>query len=408
MKKIISYLYLVAPLLVLVGLVACGEEEMRGSLYEDSIPPSPVSDVQVTNLPGGAKISYQIPDDEDLLMVEATYIRGGKEAQTSASVFNNELVIEGLRASGSFDVELVAIDRSNNRSNSVKVQVTPLKAPIDEMFETMQLREDFGGVRLRYNNKDDIQVEFQLLRQTESSLYEYQTSAFITNGQRTGYSFRGFEPVTQKFAVVAIDRWDNISDTLYAELTPIEEEILDIENFTAIRPGIPTDMPDAFGWVLENMWNGNIGGSGFHTSQADPGFVVAPYQEPFHIISFDLGVTANLSRIKFWQRQGTWIFAHGNPRYFEIWGTDELPDNDGESMEGWTKLVENGEVLKPSGGPLGQNSAEDEAQAANGEEFEVSDSSVPIRYIRFVNFQSWSGAKFMHIMEFNFWGKIIQ
>ncbi len=407
MKNIFSIFGFLSLLLV-GGLLSCGEEQVRGPLYYDNIPPSPVSDVQVTNLPGGAKLTLQVPQDEDVILVEASYKRAGKEVRTSTSIFNNELVIEGFKAAENIQVALVAVDRSDNRSTPVTVSISPMKAPIDEMFETLEMVEDFGGVRLRYDNKNRIQVEFQLLKRDENGVFAYQTSAFIANDQRTSFSFRGFAPETGNFGVVAIDRWDNISDTLFAELTPLEEEMLDIEEFTAIKPGLSTDEGDAFGWVLENMWNDNINGSGFHTSQSNPGHVVPPYEEPHHIISFDLGVTANISRIKFWQRQGTWIFAHGNPRYFEIWGIDELPDNDGASLEGWTKLVENGEVLKPSGGPLGQNSAEDAAQAGNGEEFEALDSTVPIRYIRFVNFQSWSGGKFMHIMEINFWGKVLQ
>lgn len=407
MKNIFSIFSFLA-LLLIGGLLSCGEEQVRGPLYFDNIPPSPVSDVQVTNLPGGAKLTFKVPDDEDVILVEASYKRGGKDVRTSTSIFNNELIIEGFKAAENIQVSLVAVDRSDNRSTPVTVSVSPLKAPIDEMFESLELVEDFGGVRLRYDNKSRIQVEFQLLMRDENGLFAYQTSAFIANDQRTSFSFRGFEPEPKTFAVVAIDRWDNITDTLVADLTPIEEEILDIEEFSAIKPKIPTDEPDAFGWVIENMWNNNIGGSGFHTSQSSVGQLVAPYQEPYHFISFDLGTTAYLSRIKFWQRQGTWIYAHGNPRYFEIWGIDKLPDNDGSTLEGWTKLVENGEVLKPSGSPLGQNSAEDVAQAGNGDEFEVLDSTVPIRYIRFVNFQSWSGGKFMHIMEINCWGKVIQ
>jgi len=69
-------------------------------------------------------------------------------------------------------------------------------------------------------------------------------------------------------------------------------------------------------------------------------------------------------------------------------------------------LIENGEVVKPSGGAIGSNSAEDVAQAASGEEFEFPIEAPPVRYIRFVNLESWSTGKFMHIMEINFWGQI--
>ena len=134
--------------------------------------------------------------------------------------------------------------------------------------------------------------------------------------------------------------------------------------------------------------------------------MVPPYSEGYHIFTLDLGVLAKLSRFKFWQRQGSWVFTHGNPKHFDVWGIDVLPEDNGASLEGWTKMIENGEVVKPSGGPLGTNSAEDVAQAASGEEFEFPIEAPAVRYIRFVNLESWSTGKFMHFMEINFWGQI--
>ena len=130
------------------------------------------------------------------------------------------------------------------------------------------------------------------------------------------------------------------------------------------------------------------------------------------MFTVDLGVVAKLSRFKFWQRQGDGgccgVYSHGNPRYFEVWGIAEIPADNGASLEGWTRLIENGEVVKPSGAPIGSNSAEDLAQAAKGEEFEFSIEAPPVRYIRFVNMESWSTGKFMHLMELNFWGQIVE
>lgn len=393
-----------------VLLSACFEDVERKPAFVDSSAPSPVTEAIVENQPGGAIITYTLPKDTDLISVEARFKRGEQEVVKSSSIYSNKIVIEGLKSSQKVEIEIRAVDRSNNFSSPVIVSATPLEAPIDELFKSFRLVETFGGVRLEYNNEREVQVEFQLFKKEKTDgTYKYSSSAFVETSQRTGFNFRGFESETGDFAVVAIDRWNNISDTLYAKLTPINEQQLDRQKFKAVSPAIPNDTKDAFGWTLPNLWNGSIEGNGFHTGQLDPGVIITPYNEPFHVFSMDLGVTANISRLKFWQRQSTsWMYAHGNPRNFEVWGIDQIPANyDGSSLEGWTKLVENGEVIKPSGAPLGQNSAADQAAAAAGEEFESLNPTKPIRYIRVVHFRNWSGGKFLHVMEIGFWGKII-
>ncbi|MEQ9288355.1 MAG: DUF5000 domain-containing lipoprotein [Cyclobacteriaceae bacterium] len=399
--------------LFVVFLFACTEDTQRGPLaIEDEVAPGIVSEISVENLPGGALVTYKIPSDEDFLLVEATYQRNVTTVVTKSSAYQNSILIEGIRGVENLEVELVSVDRSGNRSPVTTVTVNPLTAPIDKMFNELTLEQAFGGVRANYSNNELLKFELLLLlKDTVSGEWQYTGSAFIENNQRNRFTFRGFPPSEKTFGIFAVDRWDNSTDTLEISLTPLEEVELDFTKYDVISPALSTDEPDAFGWVHANMWNGNIGGNGFHTSQANPGAVVPPYEEPYHIVSWDLGVTANLSRVIWWQRQGSWGFRHGNPRYFEIWGIDELPANSpGTDMvaEGWTLLVANGEVLKPSEAPLGTLSAEDAAQVLAGEEFEIFDNSAKIRYLRFVNFQSWSGAKFMHMTEVKAFGQILE
>lgn len=402
-----KYVIICLSMLLLVGVLLSCEEETRGPLTHDAIPPDPVSEISVTNLPGGAKISYKVPDNEDALMVEASYeLASGRMVTTKSSIFKNFVIVEGLREVESQEVTLVTVDRSNNKSTPVTATISPMTAPIDKLFASFELAEDFGGVRVKYNNEDEISAEILLYTQDENGNLVYSQSTFISDAQKSHETFRGFPPTETKFGVAIVDRWDNTTEVFEANITPLEEVLLDIEKFDDIS--LTGDEPDAFGWTKPNLWNGSIEGSGFHTAQGNPGATIAPYTEGFHMFTMDLGVTAKLSRFKFWQRQGTWIFTHGNPRYFEVWGIDEIPADNGASLEGWTLLIENGEVVKPSGGPIGSNSAEDVAQAAEGEEFEFAIEAPPVRYIRFVNQESWSTGKFMHIMEINFWGQIAE
>jgi len=402
--KRIQYIYTLSLCLLILTIASCEEEE-RGPLAKDDLAPQKVTEISVENLAGGAKISYKAPSDEDALLVEATYTRSNNEqVTTKSSIYKNYVLVEGLRSTDAQDVELVAVDRSENRSEAVKVRIEPQKAPIDKLFDSFELVEDFGGVRVKYNNEDNISAEILLYREDENGNMIYQQSAFISTDQDKHHTFRGYEPEKTNYAISVIDRWDNTSELLKKEVQPLEEIMLDLENFRDVE--MVGDEPSAWGWTKQNLWNNTLDGNGFHTAQGKPGAVIPPYEEGYHMFTIDLGVMAKLSRFKFWQRQGGWIFTHGNPRYFEVWGTDELPADNGASLEGWVKLIEDGEVIKPSGGPLGSNSAEDIAQAASGEEFEFPIDAPPVRYIRFVNKQSWSTGKFMHLMEMNFWGQI--
>lgn len=398
---------LVIAIFFVTVLPSCTEEDERGLVTPDSTPPGIVSEIVVTNLPGGAKIEYKLPDDQDALLVEASYRLGNGETVTAkSSIFKNFVAIEGLRKAESQDVNLVVVDRSNNRSQPVNVSISPETAPIDKLFTTFELVADFGGVRIRYNNEDEIRAELILYASDESGRLIYSQSAFISTDDRSHHTFRGFPPEIATFGISAIDRWDNATEILETEVLPLEEILLSIEEFNDIH--LDGDEPDVFSWVISNMWNGSIEGAGFHTAQGSPGAIIPPYTKGYHMFTVDLGVKAKLSRFKFWQRQGNWIFTHGNPRRFEVWGIDEIPADNGASFDGWTRLVENGEVIKPSGGALGNNSAEDAAQAAAGEEFEFPIEAPPVRYIRFVNFESWSTGKFMHVMELNFWGQLAE
>ena len=75
------------------------------------------------------------------------------------------------------------------------------------------------------------------------------------------------------------------------------------------------------------------------------------------------------------------------------------------SLDGWVKLVENGEIIKPSGLPVGTTTTEDIDYAALGHDMTAAASAPSIRYIRWVNTKNWGGTTFMNIMEIEVYGK---
>ncbi|TKG96636.1 DUF4959 domain-containing protein [Puteibacter caeruleilacunae] len=394
------------PIILLSLFFAGCEEDGRNPLLTDTTNPGAVSNVQVENIPGGANLTYTLPSDNDLLYVLAEYtLSNGKQASTKSTLYKNKLSIEGFGDTNPYDISLYAVDRGENMSEPVKVTINPLEPPVRTISQTMRIIPDFGGAHFYWEN--DTEAEVAVIAMTEDTLGNLsQADVRYTNLLEDDLALRGYTTDPREFVVLLRDRWDNFSDTVKVTLEPLFEENLDKTKMSALR--LPHDAPDAWGWTPAHLFDNNIGGTGYHTPQGwkddDP---LPEYDDLYpHILTIDLGVTAKLSRFKFWQRQDSWIYYHGNPRYFEVWGASEL--NSSGTFDGWTKLIKNGEVVKPSGLPTGQVSNTDKETASNGEEFSFPLQAEPVRYIRFVNLESWSGTTFMHMMEVDFWGQVME
>lgn len=152
---------------------------------------------------------------------------------------------------------------------------------------------------------------------------------------------------------------------------------------------LPTDVVDGgYGWLIEYLWNGTADAPGFATQSVIPQW-----------FTIDLGVSKKLSRFKVWQANDR-LYEKESVKKFEIWGSDN-PNPDG-SWDSWTKLM-TCESFKPSGLPVGENSAEDIEYANAGEEFILPTDIPSTRYIRFKLIENWGNSSFMTIGEVSFW-----
>ena len=61
--------------ILLLGIVAtaCKDEMFTGQTPVDGVAPLQIKNPEVINVEGGALITYDLPDEEDLLYVEAKY-----------------------------------------------------------------------------------------------------------------------------------------------------------------------------------------------------------------------------------------------------------------------------------------------------------------------------------------------
>lgn len=117
----------------------------------------------------------------------------------------------------------------------------------------------------------------------------------------------------------------------------------------------------------------------------------APQPGVPHSFTFDLGQEAVISRFRQWQRLTiTVLYRIQNIKKFELWGSPTADVN--ADFDTWIKLGEF-ESKKPSGLPVGQESAEDIAYATAGEDFFFMQTPPKIRYIRYHVVELWGGNK---------------
>ena len=379
----------------LLVVSACKENQHQMvPLENDGTAPGSISNVNVENLPGAAKITYTLPDDEDLLYVVASCETEKGTMEGKASLFGNSLLLEGFGSTKEREVTIYAVDRGENKSDPVTVNIKPLTPPMQMIRNSVEVNEDFGGVKINFTNELEVPVVINVLTPDSTGEWAEAETWYTTQGAGD-FSIRGYEAESRKFAVYVRDEWKNLSDTLIVEKVPLYEVELDKSLFSQYI--LNSDASAGYGWVMPRMWDGSLDEpNGFHT---EPGSTFP------HHYTVDLGGVYKLSRYTFWQRglirSTGFLYSHGNPRQWEIWGaTDPNPDG---SWDGWTKLADC-ESIKPSGSPIGTVTNEDRDYAMRGHEFLIPLEAPPVRYIRFKILNTWGGASYSHVMEVSFWG----
>jgi len=384
---------------IAILLIACTEEK-REPWENNTNPPGQVSNVTIINQPAQATITYTLPKDQDLLYIKAVYpLNSGAIREVKASYYTNSMVLDGFGVEGSYDVKLYAVNRSEMESEPVTIQVNPLKNPIWDVYESMEIMPDFAGVRIIAKNDFKANVTIEFLRKNEKDEWEKYGNDIYTSLPEISNTNRGFDTIPELFGATVRDRFMNYTDTVFTTVKPLYEESLDKGKFREVRlPGdaaIQTVTPG-----MPQMWNGSINPYDSQrmltsTESSDPQW-----------ITFDLGQVAKLSRFKFYNYHEfvggkTLFYYRGQLRYFELWGTAQYsPDG---SFDGWTQLGTY-EVIKPSGLPYGEQSTEDYEKALQGFEFNVDPDAPKVRYLRIKSNQNWEGTTWMEILEIFIYG----
>jgi hypothetical protein len=399
-SRIVGFNLIVLLLAVVYG---CNEENV-GQPATDSVAPGILKSLEYEAMPGGARISYQLPTDLDLLYVKAVYTINGKEKTATSTLYNKYIDVMGFGNTNPQSITLYSVDRSGNQSEGVNLSIVPGEPPIWSIRESLRIEPTFSGVKLLWDNPTQTDIEVYLLVE-DSVTGKLKLSDFrFSNGVDGKFSVYGFESTERLFAAYIRDRWDNYSDTLQNVITPFYEEELDKSLFR--RQILPNDHSidwpgDLWAYMFDGRYNVT---QKWHTNQ---------YTYPM-CFTVDLGQLVKLSRATLWPRYGDDLSGYrvNNLKYWDVYGIDKLPDNylsmgDEYWKYDWQKdwqFLGAHEAFKPSGMDNPIITAEDEAYVLKGWSNDFDQDAPPVRYVRYHIKTMWGGGIAFQVCELTFWG----
>jgi hypothetical protein len=392
------YKFLLPALVLLTGLWSCKKRDVIGPLEHSGIQPGKVTNGKVENLKGEARITYTLPTDEDLLYVKAVYeIRKGVTREAKASFYTNSLLVDGFKDTSATEVTLYAVNRSEVVSEPYTVTVKPLMPAYLSSFDSLKVGPTFGGINIRTANPDAKPLSIIVLLKDQFGQWA-QYGAVYSSLKQINQSLRGMDTVKKNFAIYIRDQFQNQSDTLFSDLSPLYETLIPKSGFSEYP--LPGDLAiNAYGRQMRHLWDNLY--SGWHTAVASYETITDTTNGVW--FTFDMGVTAQLSRFTWWHYPDPRYFENASMKVYELWGTTNPTPNG--SWNGWTKLAECRET-KPSGLPYGTENSDDKAAGEAGSGWEIPISAPPVRYIRVRHKYNWSGLRqTLTGCEISIWGK---
>lgn len=345
-----------------------------------------------------------------------TWVRGANPKVSGIRVFNSEgkllaeqrveeevsgqlgKVLLDSVSEGVYSLNVITFDNAGNTSVNVTVPGTSYGERYQTSLQTRKIES------ARYQGE---YVQIDWFRPTADAIateivYEDINGdeiTVITAADETRTVLDNFERKTQiKYRTLFMPDSTAI-DTFYSDFTNVElEYLLDKAKFTrwntADFPYTEYNMGSGYG--IEKLWDEEYTGYGYIYLESEP----LPRS-----FTFDLGQLAAIERIRLSPNWSSELYKNGNIKKAAIWGA-ATPDVSADFSD-WTYLGTL-ESFKPSGLPLGESTSEDLVYAQAGENFQLVEDAPPVRYIRFVVQDTWSGSISMHITELTFWGDVIE
>ena len=373
-----KYLYIL--LFVAVAFVACKEEDL------DTTAPGKVTNISYKPTNGGAILTFTAPNDDDLLYIKALYTNAlGKEVFKVSSRYGDSIEIDGFKDATVQKIRLYAIDRSNNASEAAEIELTPLKSFIYLVQESIQLKEQLGGVRVSWDNPDRKTVFVYVNFSKSGKTYERILSSSLG---APALMIRGLDPEEYTFSVTVEDFNGNKTDKVeVGKYKPLLEQKIDKSTWKVLQ-NLSAD-GDKWEGTLASFWDDVVDTK---ESGADNSYFIINRDDnggmlkwPLDIV-VDLNKTVVINRFVVWQRAFWYESSAQNGVSANYYYYQE------ENMRSFSVLVSNDKITWTSLGTFDIGDPRDALgvippakykEAFDGHEFNLDNVSLPFRYMKF-------------------------
>ena len=359
MKRFNYFLFI----LLLTGINAC-EEEGRYEPARKGNPPGQITNISYEPLYGGAKFFYTVPNDEDLLQVEAEYTNEkNKTFLFSASYFNDSLEVYGFSAVKPYTVRLYAVNRNGVRSKVTEQTVTPMEPAYLRVANSLIVIPGFSSLLVDWANELQQNVNVYLdFSYTQGGTPYAFTSVFASNLLKDRRSIDNLfltrtEPLNVKIRIE--DSYGNMTDPKeFTNIILLEDIKIPKDKWTLPNPNDSVGgIPMCFGegregrnrYVIDDIIDYQDNLNFMHTNSRGRTGRTSDGNMPWNFI-IDLGDYYELSRIITTQRHSGGLANINRGQYYqsENVGVFRLYIWD-EEKNGWSDYINQHSIPVPRG-----------------------------------------------------------
>ena len=385
---------LIIPFILLYG---CNNDESQ-----DSNPPGVLTIQNISPTNGGGIISYILPEDSDILFVRAEYTNSlGVDVYRVSSSHNDSIEIDGLNQNTPVQVRLFVVDQSENISEPVEIEFTPLPSFIFLVQQSISVSPDLGGVKLEWENvaEKTVYVHLHIVNGDSEDV-----RILSSNNVNESIFVRGLESIEMTFLTKVEDFDGNITELEEkGTLTPLFEEMIDKSTWTLMSQLS----------VNGNAWEGQT--TAFWDdivdtaeTNSDNSYFIIWRDQNGGTLNWPLDIVINLNknvlihRFKVWQRAFWYGGPTGIPYYYQEENMRSFNLYASNNAIDWILLGEF-DIGDPSdeNGNIPQDYID---AAANGHDFDLDAVSEPFRYLKFSITSNFGSDTYVHGSEISLWG----
>ena len=385
---------LIIPFILLYG---CNNDESQ-----DSNPPGILTIQNIAPTNGGGIISYILPEDSDILFVRAEYTNSlGVDVYRVSSSHNDSIEIDGLNQNTPVQVRLFVVDQSENMSEPVEIEFTPLPSFIFLVQQSISISPDLGGVKLEWENiaEKTVYVHLHIVNGDSEDV-----RILSSNNINESIFVRGLESIQMTFLTKVEDFDGNITELEEkGTLTPLFEEMIDKSTWTLMSQLS----------VNGNAWEGQT--TAFWDdivdtaeTNSDNSYFIIWRDQNGGTLNWPLDIVINLNknvlihRFKVWQRAFWYNGPTGIPYYYQEENMRSFNLYASNNAVDWILLGEF-DIGDPSdeNGNIPQDYID---AAANGHDFDLDAVSEPFRYLKFSITSNFGSDTYVHGSEISLWG----